>query len=194
MYIWCWVDSNVVLYLYCKGPSIPSVSVNSATMLWWRLQFCSHWKHWSHLKMGCKPNLEGLHCFQWEQNRKHHCSLRFLANVSGVVVWHYGWKSVLWYLHWAQAGGAEMETHSYKFSTGRRFCVGFTVPQFYLRFSLLKYFKRLIKVTFRCRSDLLFLINFIFLLFTINWVFAKLDKLRYVICVDIENLFQNFLL
>ena len=47
----------------------------SASRLRWRLRFCSHWKQWSRLKMGCKPILEWLLCFQWEQNRKHHRSL-----------------------------------------------------------------------------------------------------------------------
>ena len=34
-----------------------------------------HWKQWSRLKMGCKPNLEWLHCYQWEQNCKRRRSV-----------------------------------------------------------------------------------------------------------------------
>ena len=58
-----------------KGPFTPSISVNAATTLRWRLQFYFHWKQWSRLKMGCNPILEQLHCFQWEQNRKLHRSV-----------------------------------------------------------------------------------------------------------------------
>ena len=56
-----------ISYLY-QGPFTPSVSVNTEKTLQWRLWFCSHWKQCSRLKMGCKPNLERLHCFQWGQN------------------------------------------------------------------------------------------------------------------------------
>ena len=40
-----------------KGPFIPSVSINATTMLRWRFWFCSHWKQWSRLKMGCNSSL-----------------------------------------------------------------------------------------------------------------------------------------
>ena len=34
--------------------------------------YCSHWKQWSHSKMGSNPDLEQLHCFQWEWCCQHH--------------------------------------------------------------------------------------------------------------------------
>ena len=62
-------------YMLVKGPFTPSVSVNSATMLRWRLQFCSHWKQWSCSRLILQPIFKQLHCFQYEQNHKHHRSV-----------------------------------------------------------------------------------------------------------------------
>ena len=42
-------------------------SVSTLRLLWW---YCSHWKEWSHSKIGCNPILEQLHCFQSEQYRR----------------------------------------------------------------------------------------------------------------------------
>ena len=43
-----------------------------------------------HLKMGFNPNLERLHCFQWEQNRWRHCrvftALTLTLGVNGPLV------------------------------------------------------------------------------------------------------------
>ena len=44
----------------------------SASTLRWPLRFCSHWKRRSHFRMGLQIIFKWLHCFQWEQNRKHH--------------------------------------------------------------------------------------------------------------------------
>ena len=51
------------------------------------LRFCSHWKPWSRLKMGCNPILEWLHCFQWEKNRKRHCSVVEALTLMLGIVW-----------------------------------------------------------------------------------------------------------
>ena len=59
------------VWMMHKGPFTPSMSINTAIML----EFCSHWKQYSRLKMGFKPILEWLHCFQWEQNCNCHHSI-----------------------------------------------------------------------------------------------------------------------
>ena len=63
---------------------------SSATTLRWRLRFCSHRNKWSRSKMGCKPILEQLHCFQWERNRRRHrrvvTALTLTLGVNGHLV------------------------------------------------------------------------------------------------------------
>ena len=69
-------------------------SVSTLRQLWW---YCSHWKEWSHSKIGCNPILEQLHCFQSEQYRR----------VVGVLILSLGVKGPLirTLQYWLKGGG-----------------------------------------------------------------------------------------
>ena len=75
------MENNRASYVWSElGPFTPSVSVNVASTLWWRLQHSSHWNEWSRSKMSRNPFLKWLHCGQWEVCRRSHGNRYIDAN------------------------------------------------------------------------------------------------------------------